>query len=302
MRLDDFLQAAREFSACAKRVALALQHSPSRVKGRRSEEIVAALSLDLVGFTEGSPAAVAQLERSSGQMTLPMSDLGEAVYRTLLEGMESVGAAGGTLPPGFDAGVLIKLRDFGRLLGKGVTRVGFTLSHRTRPVQASYTARTLERIRQRLAQPGPQQQRVEGRLLMADFKETDRRVRVHPAVGAPWLCRFPESLSTEVEESIRQFVRVTGTMSYQPGGEPGCLDVTDIEQIEVPEAAMALGESASGNWSYDFWESPSAEEYARRQGTPMPTDPTALYGNGDAADWDGFDEAVERWRGGSLAN
>lgn len=94
MHLDDFLQAAREFSACAKRVALALQQTPSRARGRRPEEIVAALSLDLVGFSEGSPAAVAYLERSDGQMTLPLADLGEETYRTLLEGL-----SGDALPP-----------------------------------------------------------------------------------------------------------------------------------------------------------------------------------------------------------
>jgi hypothetical protein len=70
MRLDDFIQAAREFSACAKRVAMVLQQSPSTARGRRPEELVEAVSLDIVGFTRGSPAAVAQFERSENQLGL----------------------------------------------------------------------------------------------------------------------------------------------------------------------------------------------------------------------------------------
>lgn len=295
MRLDDFIQAAREFSVCAKRVALALQHTPSRAKGRRPEDIVAALSLDLVGFTEGSPAAVAHLERSDGQMTIPVTDLGEETYRTLIEGIEVVASAQNALPPGFDAGVLLKLRDFGRLLNKGVTRVEFTLNHRPRVVRAAFTPQILERVRQRIEQPGPQQLTIQGRLLMADFKETVRHVRVHPSVGEPVVCRFPESLSSEVEECIRQFVRVSGIMQYDAGGGSRILDISDIERIE-PSATLTAVAEGGPRWSYEFWESPSAEEYARRQGTRPISDVSALYGPGDPSDWDGFDTAVERWR------
>src|SRR2546422_10291534 len=74
MRLDDFIQAAHEFSSCAKRVALALQQTPSTARGRRPEELIGALSLDLVAFTDGSPAAVAHLERTDGQMLMQNAD------------------------------------------------------------------------------------------------------------------------------------------------------------------------------------------------------------------------------------
>ena len=70
MRLDDLIEATREFSACAKGVAMVLHQSRSTAKGRRPEELLSALSLDIVGFTEGSPAAVVHLERSEGQMLL----------------------------------------------------------------------------------------------------------------------------------------------------------------------------------------------------------------------------------------
>ena len=293
MRLDDFIQAAREFSTCAKRVALALQQTPSTAKGRRPEEIVAALSLDIIGFTHGSPAAVAHLERTDGQMLMEAADSGEQTYRALIEGIEVAGGAGDALPPGFDLGVLMKLRDIGKLFNKGVNRMEFTLNHRARPVKASFDLSKCDRIRQRIEKPESQRQTIEGRLLMADFKESGRQLRIHPSVGPTVICKFPESLSAEVEECIRQFVRVSGKMEFQTTGEPRWLNIANIEQIDAP-AASAMAETGAA-WTYDYWENLPAAEYARRQGVQPVSDFSVLFGAGGAEDWEGFDEAVERW-------
>ncbi|GEM_PF-768083 len=45
-----------------------------------------------------------------------------------------------------------------------------------------------------------------------------------------------------------------------------------------------------------FWENLSGEELARRQGVKPVERVEDLYGNGDPADWEGFEEAVEQWR------
>jgi hypothetical protein len=294
MRLDDFIQAAREFSSCAKRVAMVLQQTPSTVKGRRPEELIKAVSLDIVGFSQGSPAAVAYLERSGNQMLFGGVDFGEQTYQALIEGIEMAARLENALPPGFDLGVLMKLRDIGKLFNRGVNRVEFTLNHRPLPVRASFDVEKCDQIRHRIEQPEAQRQAIEGRLLMADFKETGRQLRVHPTVGPAMTCKFPESLSSEVEECIRRFVRVTGRMQYHPTGEPQYLEVTDIEPVEDPGALKSTFEEP--NWSYSFWENPSAEEYARRQGVEPLTDRATLYGSGDPRDWEGFDEALEEWR------
>jgi hypothetical protein len=41
-----------------------------------------------------------------------------------------------------------------------------------------------------------------------------------------------------------------------------------------------------------------AEEYARRQGVQSVSNFSALFGVGQAEDWDGFDKALEQWRKG----
>jgi hypothetical protein len=293
MRLDDFIQAAREFSVCAQRVALALQHTPSTTLGRRPTDLHVALSLDIVDFTEGSPAAVAHLQRSDGQMTLENLDFGEQTYRALVEGIEAVGQDTAAAPVGFDLGVLMKLRDFGAVFRKGVSRVEFTLNHRPRAIRAVYDPPKQEKVRQRIAKPEAQRQTLQGRLLMADFKETGRQLRIHPPVGAPIICKFSEELSSEVEECIRQFVRVAGKMEYHATGEPRWLEIADIERVDEPVGAEAAHESG---WSYGFWENLSAAEYAQRQGVQPVTNIASLYGAGKPEDWQGFDEALETWR------
>ncbi len=293
MRLDDFIQAAREFSACAKRVILALQNTPSTTEGRRPKDVTESLSLDLVAFTEGSLAAVAHLERSQDQMQIDDMDMGERAYQLLLEGLEAVGADGDTLPEGFDLGVLLKIRDMGRLFNKGVTRIDFQLNHRRNPVKATFDPSRHNRVRQRIERPEAQKVTLQGRLLMVDFKETGRQIRIHPSIGQPVICQFAEDLNAEVEECIRGFVRVTGKMVYHESGAPKWLELTDIERVEAPSDAMSVQEEG---WTYDFWESLTAEEYARRQGVTPVADTAILYGEFAPDAWEGFDEALESWR------
>jgi hypothetical protein len=289
MRLDDLIEAVREFSACAKGVAMVLHQSRSTAKGRRPEELLSALSLDIVGFTEGSPAAVMHLERSEGQMLLDGLDFGGHAYRTLVKGIEIVSSSNDSLPPGFDFGVLIRLRDIGKLFNKGLARMEFTLREPGRLLKAAFDREKCDRIRQRIERPEAQRQTIEGRLLMADFKESARILRVHPPVGPAITCKFPENLTGEVQDCIRRFVRVSGRMQYHPSGEPQSLEIIDIEPLE---------ETASGSpeWSYAFWENLSAEQYAERQGGRPIEQAESLYGAGDADDWEGFDEALEAWR------
>ncbi len=58
----------------------------------------------------------------------------------------------------------------------------------------------------------------------------------------------------------------------------------------------------ASTWTYGFWESPSAEEYARRQGVQPVTNIATLYGPGEPQDWEGFDEALERWHAETPVN
>ena len=264
MKLDDFLQLASEFSSAAKRVALVLQNARSTGGGRRSEDLLRSLSLDIVGFTHGSPAAVALFERSEDQLVMEEVDLGEQAYRALLTGIPGVAEPGDQLPSGYDLGVLLKIRDIGKVFNRGVNSIHFTLNHREAPISAVYDPGVFEEVRKRLDRPDAQQVTVQGRLLMADFKETKHRLRVHPAVGSPVNCVFPDELSDEVEESMRKFVRVSGNATYNEQGEMVQVRMSNIETVE--EASEEAGAPAVVRPRDPFWEGQSLDELIEEAG------------------------------------
>ena len=125
MRLNDFLRITGEFSVAARRVAMVLQSAKSSTRGRRSDELHESLSLDLVAFTQGSPAAVVHLERSLGQALMPF-DLGENAYRALLQGLETLDDNAIAWPEGFDVGVALAISDMSQTFRRGVSRVSFS--------------------------------------------------------------------------------------------------------------------------------------------------------------------------------
>lgn len=89
--------------------------------------------------------------------------------------------------------------------------------------------------------------------------------------------------------------RVVGieVLSISTKATPAELSRLPIEPL-APKGSSAPSKRA--DWTYSFWENASAEEYARRQGVEPIREAAALYGQGEATDWEGFDEAVEKWR------
>jgi hypothetical protein len=97
---------------------------------------------------------------------------------------------------------------------------------------------------------------VEGRLLMADFNETRRRCRVHPAYGPPVACMFREDQREAILDLLTKYVRVVGQAERdEEHGRVRVVNISDIEPIEIP------GDPGGA----DFWEHPSVGELAQRQ-------------------------------------
>ena len=115
MRLDDFVVIAHEFSCAVRRVATVLMNRQSLRGGWFTANVINSLSLDLVGYTHGSPAVVASFERtlstSTGELFPAEQDLGERAYSALVSGLDQLTDVSETMPVGYDLGVLMKLRD-----------------------------------------------------------------------------------------------------------------------------------------------------------------------------------------------
>lgn len=298
VRLEDFLRLGQEMLRAVERVALVLQGSADSQKaGRRPQDLHAAVALDLVGITHGSPSAVIQFERSAPQSTMPSVDFGLQAYEALIRGMSAVLSDQDTTPTGFDPGVLLAIRDAGRLFDRGVDRIEFTLNSRHHPMKALYNREGYARVQKRIVGPQLNKRTLEGRLIMADFKERGPRLRVHPSSGGPVICLFDESLRDEVYRSILHFVRVTGEAKEDPISKKiVSITVSDIERIEAKEDQMTEILPSGAPLPGDFWAAMSFEELAEGQGVGPLTHIDALVGVWPGDVNDDFEESVHKLR------
>lgn len=289
MRLADFLEVATEMTKAVERVGLVLLNAgESSRRGARPKDLREAISLDLVCFTHGSPAAVAMFERSQSQMVIADMDLGTQAYTHWLEGFAEVAKQGTAIPPGYDTGVLLKNRDIGRVFAKGVTHLSFTLNHRPKRVSFTYTQHAVQSIRARIAGPERMEHTVEGRLVMVDFKESGPKFRIDRPIGGSVNCVFEESFRDEVHDNILKHVRVTGT-ACKDAGHITSIHLADIEPI----AAGDEGEPVEGRpltTGLEFWEHHTVEELADAQGVIPVSDPTSLLGGWPGDTDDGFED------------
>jgi hypothetical protein len=265
--------------------------------GRQPVGVKDEVALDLVLLTHGSPAAVLGFERRQAAVSLPGLDVGQEILEKALGGLAAVQGPADALPAGYDTGVLMAWRDAGTLFSKGISRIEFTLQERTSPLRADFTPAGHERIQQRIKGPETNIRTIEGRLLMADFKEHGTRCRVHPSVGDPVLCLFDEDQKDEVLEDILQYVRIVGEAREDPlTGKISSIKIRDIERLEDRESEdtnlLPTGTPVFGN----FWESVTLDELAQAQHVSPLVDVGALFGTwpGDAND--GFEAAIDDFR------
>jgi len=298
VRLDDFLRLGQEVLRAVERVALVLQGSAeSQRAGRRPQDIRSAISLDIVEVTHGSPSAVIRFERSEPQASIPDTDLGLDAFEKFVHGLSVLTASGDAYPPGYDAGVLLAIRDAGRLFDHGVDRIEFALAHHARPLRVVYDRDGYTRVQKRILGPQINKRTIEGRLLMADFKERGSRLRVHPSSGNPVICLFDESLRDEVYRSILHFVRVTGEAKEDPVSKKiVSIQISDIERIETMEDQATEALPSGAPLPGDFWQAMSFDELAAAQGVGPITNIDALVGTWPGEANDGFEESIHRLR------
>jgi hypothetical protein len=109
---------------------------------------------------------------------------------------------------------------------------------------------------------------IEGKLEMADFKETGRVCRVHPPIGLPLQCTFEPEFEEQVYRALRKPARISGTAELNPNtGKP---EELKIEKIEILDE-LALG-------AKDFFGSRTLTELARAQGVNALDNPADLAG------------------------
>lgn len=266
-------------------------------RGPQPRSIKDEIALDLVLLTHGSPAAVLGFERRQTDAALPGMDMGLDILEKALDGLTAVQAADDALPPGYDTGVLMAWRDAGALFSKGITSIDFTLNHRETPLTTNLTPEGFARIQERIKGPQTNIRTIEGRLLMADFKEHGTRCRVHPSAGEPVLCLFDEEQRDEVLDDILRYVRIVGEATEDPlTGKIASIKIHDIERLEDREGEAADLLPQGTPISRSFWESPTLDELAQAQNVRPMADVRALFGTWPGEIGDGFEQEVDDLR------
>lgn len=272
--------------------------STSLHRGPQPGSIKEEVSLDLVLLTHGSPAAVLGFERKEKKnSSLLGMDFGLNIFEKAVAGLTAAQNQDEVLPVGYDVGVLMAWRDTGKLFSRGVERIEFILNHRATPLSAIYTPQGLARIQERIQGPQITIRTIEGRLMMADFKEHGARCRVHPSIGEPVLCLFDDDQEDEVQESIREYVRITGEAKEDAiSGRIASIKIHGIERIEEQGNEPAEPLSQVRLTSRDFGNSPTLDELAAAQNIRPMKDVRALFGTWPGEDDDGFEETIAKFR------
>lgn len=292
VRLSDLVLFGNQLQTALDRVArVLLGAKASNLSGRRPSEVHASCALEVVEVRGGSLTITCDLPPQD-QLTL-VDDLGEEALVSLLEGIVAVSSGQADLPKSFDKGVLLALREGGKLLDHGIDRITFDLRTRRGQWSHQYDREVHRRLVERIQGPVANRRTVEGRLLMGDFKETGLRCRVHPAAGRPISCTFVEAQRDAVLAALTRYVRLVGE-AIERGGHIESLRIEDIEILDKDEDVTA-GQEKGGAF---FEPLQVLEALAAEQGVKPASDFDKLLGHfwPERESADDFIRTVRQWR------
>ncbi len=292
--LGDLLQFVSGFQSAVERTVNVLESGVGTRVGRPPDAFRVLSALEVVAQSKGSFSLSLDLRREAPM--LPEFDVGSEAIGLLADGLNLIDGVDKPLPDGYDSGVLMALRDAGRVLDRGIASVSIrtiTATGTRMATRATYNQRVRTAISMRLDKYRQAWVSVEGRLLMADVKEDTLRCRLHPSTGDPILCSYDESMAGTVIRNLRSFVRARGEASVDPTTKRiRRLKIGDIEAIdEPPQPGVTVLSS--------YWHPTSFEELAEEQGVyPVESWESLTGGWPEDADFDQFIEDIQSVRSG----
>ena len=300
IRISHLIRLIENLKKSLLRTGKIIQKQNDKIYGRKSKFIKEAIELDLVLLTHGSPATTLGFDRH-GQIPIDKTDVGLEILEKSLKGLSAIQDAQVPLPPEFDSGVLMAWRDIGLLFEMGCNEITFTLNHRSLPVTSKYTPMGFQTIKKRIQEPRVNLRTIEGRLLMADFKEHGTRCRVHPSVGDPVSCIFDDEKKDEVLENILRYVRIIGEAKEDPiSNRIISIVIHDIQQLEDKGEELEYLLPQGTPLPSDFWQSPTLEELAEAQGVRPVKNVSALFGTWPGEVDDNFEDNIHLLREQSI--
>lgn len=296
--VDNLIQVLQALNKVLYRTSIVLQgRADSRTPGAPSTAIKEQIALDLVDYSSSSPSVILGFERTFRYPDLPTLEIDDEVLETSVDGLAHVQTTADYFPKGFDVGVLLAWKKFGKIFSHGINNVEFRIPKRPQSKIVAYTPEGYSEIQRKLLGPTLSQREIEGRLLMADFKEHGTRCRIHPPQGEPIICLFDQQHQEAVFENILRYVRVIGSSSEDPyTGKISSITISDIEPIADKEDEQQELLPQGAPLPSGFWNELSIEELAAAQGIECIADATGLLGTWPGDVNDNFEQFIEELR------
>jgi hypothetical protein len=285
LAVPDLVRICQAAQDAVNRQAEAMRGGLSLRPGPRTSGVHEECTLQLVGMEKGS--TVLPFRLANPQQTLPMpgaTTFGAHVIRNVATAVQQIGNT--KQQHDFEPGVLDSLKAMGEVLSKRrISSVEWIVpaSPGKKQIKAVFDARVRDRVLEKIKTPSQRFESVEGILEMADFKEQERKCRIHPAVGQPIACIFDEDHADKIYRLLRNPIRATGSARINPNN--GKIEELRIETIDVVEPIFAGGR--------DFMTNRSLDQLAEAQGVKPLKNPKKLAGGWPASeDLDAFLEEV----------
>ena len=231
-------------------------HGESVKSGRPPKATQVLSALEIVSIRKGSFRIGLDLRRDNH--TFPGMDLGEEAIDKLVLGVNSL-ASNKPLPDEFDQGVLMSLREAGRIIDRGVNTVHIDSKSAFGARKAIYVQNTRNTIIKTISIYQKEYAIIEGRLLGADLKEDKLRCRIEPSIGEPTICKFDEGMTEQVIRLMRKFVQARGEATFEPITNK--INVFYIRDLEPIESTVGAADALNS----PFWKSKSFEELSKEQ-------------------------------------
>jgi len=283
---DDLSIFVSNITLAIERIINTIQMGESIKKGRPLKATEVLSALEIVSVTKSSFGLALDLRRN-GQY-FPLWDTGEQAVDLLLQGFECIEEEK-PLPQQYDRGVLMALRDAGRIFDRGIDTVQINSQSTFGSRKAKYTHPIRERVITKIRKYEHALTVIQGRLLMLDVKEDKLTCRLHPSTGDPIICKFDEELADQVLKYARKFIQVTGEATFEPQtNRIFSMNIIDIEPIEDISGFEQQRVPLSS-----FWKAKNLDDLATEQGVYPITDLDNLSKDWpEDADFESFLEAI----------